>query len=697
MGGATVVAVAAAIAIALWAAWRHDPAFIAGGTAAAIWATRELQRRQAVLARAAELERPHPQAAVLQDAVDALADGFILYDADDRVALTNRRYRELHAANALAAKPGVPFEELFRAAVACGEIPMVGPDLEAFIAERMALHRRLSNTIERHTGDRWIRVSEHRTADGGSVGIHADITALKAAQAAAEAAEQLLRDAVESISEGFVIYDADDRLVLCNRRYKQLYPGNAAAMVPGARFEEIVRVGLASQQILDAIGREEAWLAERLRGRRDGENTFVERHADGRWILITERRTRDGGTAGMRIDITDLKNAQAEAEAARARMADFAEVATDWYWEADADGNLTYLSEPFEEATGISVASRIGALRLDLNRGLDPENPNWNNHLEGVATRKVFRDFVMTVRSPRGTKHLSVSGKPIISSDGRYLGYRGTTRDVTARTEIRRTLARQREELVATAQKLQAANQAKSLFLANMSHELRTPLNAVLGFSEIIRDAQIGPLGTRYRDYARDIHAAGEYLLGIINDVLDASKMEAGQIELHEDSFVLTDVIDECRRLVEDKAKQGEVALEVARLEDVPLVFADRLRIKQALLNLLSNAVKFTASGGHVAVSVSQPEQGGVCVTIADTGIGMKAEDIPRALEPFRQIDGSFARRYEGTGLGLPLAKAFIELHGGTFEIVSEPNKGTAVHIWLPQHRILSERSAFAR
>jgi signal transduction histidine kinase len=677
----TLCVAAVGIGALLWSGWARD--FVSFGVTAAtagiaVWLVWRSQKRTAVI----------------QGAVDALADGFILYDSDDRVVLTNRKYRELHVMNSLSGQAGIRFEEVFRQAIACGEIVVAAAHIEDVVRKRLAQHRNPSGAVERQSGGRWLRISEHRTIDGGIAAIHADITDLKAAQAAAEAAEQLLRDAVDGISEGFVIYDADDRLVMCNQRYRDLYSGNAGLIVPGARFEDIVRAGLAGGQILDAVGREDAWLAERLRRHRQGATAIEERRHDGRWVLITERRTRAGGVAGMRIDITDLKDAQAKAEAAHARMEDFAEAAIDWFWEAGVDGNLIYLSEPFEKATGIAVASRIGAKRLDINVTLDPENPNWEAHLETVSARQPFRDFVMAVQTPRGLKHLSVSGKPVLTGSGEYGGYRGTTRDVTLETEAQRTLARQKEELAATAEQLRAASAAKSLFLANMSHELRTPLNAVLGFSEIMRDARGGPLSPKYRDYAGDIHASAGHLLNIINDVLESSKMEAGQLTLREDWVDLGAVIGECRTLVSENARNSKIALALDIPERLPSVFADRLRLKQALLNIISNAVKFSTAGGTVSVSVLQPAPGGLAVVVADTGIGMKSADIPLALESFQQLDTSFARRYQGTGLGLPLAKAFVELHGGKVEIESALGQGTTVRVWLPPERLSPEHKA---
>ncbi len=265
-------------------------------------------------------------------------------------------------------------------------------------------------------------------AESAALDGSADIAALRSAQAAAE---RSLREAVDSISEGLVVYDADDRLVTCNQRYKELYPQSADAIVPGARFEDIVRVGLARGEYPEAVGREEAWLAERLSRRREAVSRIEQRLANGRWVLITERRTSDGGIAGLRIDITNLKRAQAEAEAAQVRIADFADASTDWFWESDAPGNVTYLSDTFEKATGILVAKRIGALRRDLDRALDPDNPHWDAHLATVAAQQPFRDFVMRAELDGGVRYLSASGKPMFDAEGKFLGYRGTIRDVT--------------------------------------------------------------------------------------------------------------------------------------------------------------------------------------------------------------------------------------------------------------------------
>ena len=251
-------------------------------------------------------------------------------------------------------------------------------------------------------------------------------------------------------------------------------------------------------------------------------------------------------------------------------------------------------------------------------------------------------------------------------------------RDASARRMIE-------SELRAARDLAESANQAKSQFLANMSHELRTPLNAIIGFSEVISAALFGPLDARYRDYAQDIHGSGHHLLHIINDLLDLSKVEAGQLELRDTPVPIAAIFETCRRMVAERAAMGGVTLDF-RPTDIE-VSADELRLEQVLLNLASNAVKFTPAGGRVTIAATLALSGEAVITVADTGIGMAPEDIPRALQPFGQIDNSLSRPHGGTGLGLPLAQRLVELHGGTMTIDSTLGKGTTVTLVLPPER----------
>jgi signal transduction histidine kinase len=246
-------------------------------------------------------------------------------------------------------------------------------------------------------------------------------------------------------------------------------------------------------------------------------------------------------------------------------------------------------------------------------------------------------------------------------------------------------------ELVSARKAAESASRAKSEFLANMSHELRTPLNAILGFSEIIKSRTFGPVNERYANYAGDIFNSGAHLLALINDILNLSKLEAGQLTLDEEDFDLGTTVEDCVGLVENQARRSNIRVCVA-LDEVCLIRADERRLRQILINLLSNAVKFTPAGGEVRVS-SIKRNDGLAICVSDTGIGMAPEDIPKALAPFGQVDSKVRRKLEGTGLGLPLAKKLVELHGGTFAIDSKLNAGTTVSFVLPAKRILETRA----
>jgi len=255
------------------------------------------------------------------------------------------------------------------------------------------------------------------------------------------------------------------------------------------------------------------------------------------------------------------------------------------------------------------------------------------------------------------------------------------------RTEHKRVAA----EIRLAKEEAELANRAKSQFLANMSHELRTPLNAIIGFSEIIQSETFGSIGNeRYRDYAGDIHESGEHLLELINDVLDLSKVESGSAELHEEEVSVSDIMESCLRLMRERARKGGVDLESEIAHGAALALrADARMLKQILVNLLSNAVKFTPAGGKVLIKAWHNPQSGYVLQVVDTGIGMALDDIPKALARFGQVDSELARKYEGTGLGLPLTKALVELHGGYLDLQSKVGVGTAVTVRFPAERVI--------
>jgi len=367
-----------------------------------------------------------------------------------------------------------------------------------------------------------------------------------------------LTDAIESISEGFSLYDAEDKLIVCNTRYRELLATQADVMVPGTSFETIIRTATDRGLIRDAEGCRDAWLGERLKRHRAGGETHVQHRSDGRWIRVSERKTANGGVVATYADITELK--QHEAELA----------------------------------------------------------------------------------------------------------------DLVEKLQIARDAANE-------------ANRTKSSFLANMSHELRTPLNAIIGLTEMMV-SNAARFGTeKAQEPLQRVNRAGRHLLGLINEVLDLSKIEAGKLELHPESVDLVPLIDEVIGTARQLAEQNKNRLVVECQESLGPLTVDPMRLRQILLNLLSNACKFTTQG-EVGLRVRKVVDGPSWIefAVSDTGIGMTAEQQHKLFEEFSQADAVTARRFGGTGLGLAITRKLARLMGGDVTVASEPGKGSIFTVRLP-------------
>jgi signal transduction histidine kinase len=326
-----------------------------------------------------------------------------------------------------------------------------------------------------------------------------------------------------------------------------------------------------------------------------------------------------------------------------------------------------------------SIASQQSC--VDCHNQLHPGRAQWK-------LNDVMGAFVLSVRADTFLKRAAQEATAV----GLFIFLTATTIGLFFSLSHHRYLVRRaatERELRAAKLDAEAANISKSQFLATMSHELRTPLNSILGFSEVIMKDGAGPLGTgKYRDYAQDIHGSGQHLLAIINDILDMSKIEAGQLTLHDDVIDVSTMIESCCHYVRQRADDAGVGLETDIAANLPRLTADELRLRQIMLNLLSNAVKFTPKHGRVTVGADLAADGGIALSVADTGVGMSADEIAVALQPFRQVDNSLQRAHEGTGLGLPLTKNLVELHGGTLSIQSAPGEGTEVRVLFPRERM---------
>jgi PAS domain S-box-containing protein len=364
------------------------------------------------------------------------------------------------------------------------------------------------------------------------------------------------------------------------------------------------------------------------------------------------------------------------------RFRDYAEVASDWYWEVDENRKIVFISELYYTLTASGRQSILGQDATTFLRNYAADAESWAN-LAPFDDRKAIRG--VRLRYPRtdgSVIYLSVSAKPCFNDNGDFVGYRGVGSNITAAFEAGRSLREAKE-------RAEIANRAKSEFLANMSHELRTPLNAIIGFSEIIMNRIFGSDHLeRYDSYAQDINNSGRHLLSIIDEILDLSKIEAGREELDEGTIELSELISSTRRLFNGRFDQADLALKI----DIPspglTVLCDTTKLKQCLSNLLSNSLKFTQAGGEITVRMGLNDGGDLVIAVSDTGVGIASTDIPTVMAPFGQVESAFQRAHSGTGLGVPLTRALIELHGGTFEIDSVLGKGTTVTLTLPASRI---------
>jgi len=446
----------------------------------------------------------------------------------------------------------------------------------------------------RHANGNWVWLRARcelvqQSGDSGAhlIGIAVDITEQKTLVERTVEADLRLRDAIETIPEAFVVWDAQNRLVLCNSNFQELHNLPDESIKAGASYESVVAAG-RKPVVRSKVTSE---------GQSPGARTFEAQLDDGRWLHISERRTKDGGYVSVGTDITNIKR---------------------------------------HEVKLMESERRLMATVADLRHS-------------------------------------------------------------------QQKLERQAEEVADLAEKYaeektraEEANQAKSKFLANMSHELRTPLNAIIGFSEIMGSGMFGPLGSdKYREYCHDIHQSGQYLLDVINDVLDMSKIEAGRIRLDAEPVDLEPFLNDAMRVVSGRANDKRLKL-TARIGRGISLTADHRLLKQIVLNLLSNAVKFTPEGGRITIRARATAAGWVSVSIADTGIGIPEDALARLGRPFEQVESQLTKSHQGSGLGLAIAKSLTELHQGTMRIRSTPGRGTMVLLRLPISRAIVQKEELA-
>ncbi|BAL26244.1 PAS domain S-box protein [Azoarcus sp. KH32C] len=539
----------------------------------------------------------------------------------------------------------------------------------------------------------WVSVSGLPIFDAqrrftGYRGVGQNVTAQKAAAEAAERANQLLREAVEQVASGFTIFDEQDRLVICNSAYRDKYALSRDLIVPGATFEEIVRKGAERGQYKDAMGDIDAWVRRRVQEHQNPTGRPIEQElGDGRWILIVENRTPSGYIVGNRIDITERKRTEDQLR----KLSRAVEQSAESILITDVEANIEYVNEAFVRTTGYSREETIGRNARFLKSGLTP--PSTYASFWGTLRRGEHWQGEMINKRKNGETYPEyVIATPIRDPAGAITHFVAVREDITEkrrnadeltrhRKHLEELVAQRTTELVSARDAAQAAAQAKSEFLANMSHEIRTPMNAILGLTNLALYTELSP---KQDDYLRKIKGAANSLLGIINDILDVSKIEAGKVDLESCEFALDEVLGDMVDIIGPRAEEKGLHIRLDVAADVPPVLVgDPLRLRQVLINLGGNAVKFAEHGEVVVVVAPQAMVDGDVMlrfSVRDQGIGMRAAQVAQLFQPFTQADASVTRKHGGTGLGLAISKRLVELMGGEIGVASEPGQGSDFH-----------------
>lgn len=379
--------------------------------------------------------------------------------------------------------------------------------------------------------------------------------------------------------------------------------------------------------------------------------------------------------AGVVCELLRQRQHRLQLEEQSERLRDLARASGDWAWELDAALNCRWIAGDFEGVTGLDLARVIGKpVRPDPLVDADgrDRSPPRSFH-DVLAERLPFSRVITRLQTPRGALLTSHSGLPVFDAQGEFRGYRGTTRDVTARVE--------REILLRDKAALEEASRAKSVFLSRVSHELRTPLNAILGFAQLMALDQGQPLSSQQLHRLDGVRRAGEHLLEMVNDVLDIVRIEQGAMSLHDQAVNLADIVATCVHAVQPLANDRPVTL-LTQVPDGLHARADARALEQMLLNLLSNAIKFNRPGGSVTLT-AMADARGVALSVIDDGVGLSADEVAQLFQPFNRL-GAERKRVAGSGLGLVIVRELARAMGGDVTVTSQPGKGSCFSVSLP-------------
>jgi PAS domain S-box-containing protein len=620
----------------------------------------------------------HGQGELPADVIWRLSEARPAYVADlrGRITAANTRYRRLTALVAGAAGgvdpsgPAFPLGEVIGAVLGTGHCRshhdrLDGPDGE---------HHFLSDHFPLHDAEGQI---------SGICGVYEDNTLGVSERKASLIAKERFDDISRLVSGWIWETDGDFRLTYVSPQAIDFLEQHPRELL-GRSLSE---VGRLDENSPDAAT--EPFRTGNHTPFRDGTFTVGLANGTHRYFSLSGLPIFDSegsftGYRGMATDITRVTEARRVANMSQSQLTLAIENVTEGFALFDATGALVLFN------------NRFGEYLREATQALEP-GTQFDALARNAANRGLFASRAEALEAwlslwPRA-KALNEASAEIQAADERWFRVSGRSTEENGLVVIVSdvTAMKSREETLKASRDIaEQASRSKSLFLANMSHELRTPLNAIIGFSEIMHDEAFGPLGEpRYKEYAADIIDSSRHLLGVINDILEVSKAEAGKIELCEENLQANDEITAATRLFTKQAETAGVKLLAEPMIPDCTFRADQRKIRQVLLNLISNAIKFTPAGGNVTLTPALRANGDFTITVQDSGIGMAEQDIPAALTPFGQVESTLSRRFEGTGLGLPLSQALMEVHGGRLRVYSAPGEGTRVRITLPKERVV--------